>query len=75
MNIQKMWFFIIRASIVGRDEGEKSQVNGIGQIFNKIIEDNLPKLRILAYRYQIKPEKEILQDIYLKLYVYIKKDY
>lgn len=30
-------------SIIGIDEKEESQVNGIDQIFNKIIEEKLPK--------------------------------
>ena len=31
--------------IKGIDEGEDSQANGIKQIFNRIIEENFPKLR------------------------------
>ena len=31
--------------IVGIVKGEESQVNGIHQTFNKIIEENAPKLR------------------------------
>lgn len=31
--------------IIGIDEREESQVNGIDQIFKKIIEENFPKLR------------------------------
>jgi hypothetical protein len=30
---------------MGIDEGEESQLDGINQTFNKVIEENLPKLR------------------------------
>lgn len=47
MNIQKMWDTIKRQSlqIIGIDEGEESWVSGIEQIFNMIIEENIPKLK------------------------------
>ena len=42
-----MWDNIRRPNlqIIGIEEGEESQVYGLDQIFNKIIEENFPKLR------------------------------
>lgn len=42
-----MWDTIKRQSlqIIGIDEGEESWVSGIDQIFNMIIEENIPKLK------------------------------
>ena len=42
-----MWDNIRRPNlqIIGIEEGEESQVNGLDQIFNKIIEETFPKLR------------------------------
>lgn len=61
MNIQEMWLTVKKTKtwIVGVEEWEKSQVDGIGLIFNKVIEENLPKLRIYPYRYQLKPENKL----------------
>ena len=35
----------LNLQIIGKKEGNEYQVNGIDQIFNKIIEQNFPKLR------------------------------
>jgi hypothetical protein len=46
-NIQKMWDTVKRQDplITDTGEGNESQVNGIDQIFNKLMEDNFVKLR------------------------------
>ena len=46
-NNQEMWDTMKRSNllIIGIEEWEKSQENGIDQIVNKIIEENFPKLK------------------------------
>lgn len=47
--------------IIGIDKGEESQVNGIDQIFKKIIEENFPKLKkdMTSQKQKKHPEHQI----------------
>lgn len=40
--------------IIGIEEGEESQVGGIGQIFKRIIEERSPKVKRKTYPYKYK---------------------
>jgi hypothetical protein len=45
MNIQGVWNTMKRPNHYRQRWGEETDVSGIDQIFNKIIEENFPKLR------------------------------
>lgn len=52
----EIWDIIKKTNlpIIGMEEGEESQVSGIGQIFKRIIEERSPKVKRKTYSYEYK---------------------